>query len=593
MTVEIALVVALLVAAIVLFTTEALPVDLVALVIMAVLLLTGIISPREGISGFSNEATVTIAAMFVLSAGLFNTGAVNVIGSWLAKIGKVNVWFALIVMMLGIGAISAFINNTAAVAIFLPIVLGLAREVKVSPSKLLIPLSYAAMFGGVCTLIGTSTNILVGSIAQRYGQPPFRMFEFTPLGLAMFGAGLLYMLLIGVRLIPDRRRADELTKNFGMGHYLTEVVLRPDAKSVGKSLRDSPLMADLDLDIIDVIRGGAPLRPLTASITLQAGDILRVRCDVEKVKTLQEREGITLRPDTMLWDRDLKSEDTTLVEAVIAPNAFLEGRTLAQVRFRHHFGATALAIRHRGEVMHENLEHTPLRSGDVLLVRIKTDNLDDLKRDPAFIIASQVGLPEFKRRKIVPAVAIIAGVVAAAALNLLPIMVSALIGCILLILTRCLTMEEAYKGIDWKVIILLAGVITLGSALEKTGAAGLAADAIISTVGSWGPAATVSVLYLLSFLLTEMISNTATAALLAPIAIATAKSMGVDSRPFLMAVAFAASASFMTPVGYQTNTLIYGAGQYRFTDFLRVGTPLNLLFWLMATILIPYFWPFS
>jgi di/tricarboxylate transporter len=592
MTVEIAFVIALLIIAVVLFASEALPVDLVALVVMAALLLTRIITPQEGISGFSNEATVTIAAMFVLSAGLFNTGAVNFVGVWLAKVGKVNFWLALVTMMIGIGSVSAFINNTAAVAIFLPIVVGLAREIKVSPSKLLMPLSFASMFGGICTLVGTSTNILVSSIAERYGQPPFRMFEFAPLGLAMFAIGLLYMMLIGVRLIPDRRRGEDLTKNFGMGHYLTEIVLRPGAKSVGQTVGDSPLVADLDLDIIDVLRGGSPVRPLTLSTVLQANDVLRVRCNVEKVRKLQEREGIILRSDTNLWERDLESDEATLVEAVIAPNSVLEGRTLAQVQFHHHFGATVLAIRHRGEVMHENLEETPLRSGDVLLVRIKSDNLDELKRDPAFVIASEVGLPEFRKRKIIPAVAIVAGVVGVAALNLLPIMVSAIIGCILLVLTRCITMEEAYKGIDWKVIILLAGVITLGIALEKTGAARLTAELILSTVGGWGPVATVSVLYLLTFLLTAIISNTATAALLAPIAIAAAESLGVDSRPFLMAVTYAASASFMTPVGYQTNTLIYGAGQYKFADFLRVGTPLNILFWIMATFLIPYFWPF-
>jgi di/tricarboxylate transporter len=592
MTVEIAFVIALLIIAVILFATEALPIDLVALLVMAALLITKIITPQEGISGFSNEATVTIAAMFVLSAGLFNTGAVNFIGVWLAKVGKMNFWLALATMMIGTAAVSAFINNTAAVAIFLPIVVGMAREIKVSPSKLLMPLSFASMFGGICTLIGTSTNILVSSIAERYGQPPFRMFEFAPLGLAMFAIGLLYMMLIGVRMIPDRRRGDDLTKTFGMGHYLTEIVLRPGAKSVGQTVGDSPLVADLDLDIIDVHRGGAPLRPLTSSTLLQANDVLRVRCNVEKVRKLQEREGIILRSDTNLWERDLESDEATLVEAVIAPNSVLEGRTLAQVQFHHHFGATVLALRHRGEVMHENLEQTPLRSGDVLLVRIKSDNLEELKRDPAFVIVSEVGLPEFRKRKIIPAVAIVAGVVVLAALNLLPIMVSAIIGCILLVLTRCITMEEAYKGIDWKVIILLAGVITLGTALEKTGAAHLTAELILSTVGGWGPIATVSVLYLLTFLLTAIISNTATAALLAPIAIAAAESLGVDSRPLLMAVTYAASASFMTPVGYQTNTLIYGAGQYKFADFLRVGTPLNLLFWIMATFLIPYFWPF-
>lgn len=592
MSFEIAFVLIILLSAVVLFATERLPVDLAALMVMAVLLLSGVLSIQEGISGFSNEATVTVAAMFVLSAGLFKTGAVNYVGARLAAAGKKNFWVALTLLMIGIGAISAFINNTAAVAIFLPIVLGMARDTKVSPSKLLIPLSFASIFGGVCTLIGTSTNILVSSIAVRYGEAPFRMFEFAPLGLVMFGLGVLYMILLGVRLIPNRRRPEDLTQNYGMGHYLTEIVLRPEAQSVGKILGDSALIRDLDLDIIEVLRENRPLRPLTPWTILSAGDVLRVRCDVEKIRQLQEREGITLRSDVKLWDKDLKSDEATLVESVIAPNSVLEGKTLSRVRFRHHFGATALAIRHRGEVMHENLEGTPLRSGDVLLIRIKRDDLEDLKADPAFVIVSEVGLPEFRTRKILPALAIVAGVVAAAAMNLLPIATAAIVGSILLVVLGCITMEEAYKAIDWKVIFLMAGVLVLGVALEKSGAARLTSEVLLSTVGTWGPTATVSAFYLLGFLLTETISNTATAALLAPIAIATSQALGVDARPFLMAVTFAASASFMTPVGYQTNTLIFGAGQYKFADFLRVGTPLNLLFWLVATLLIPRFWPF-
>ena len=319
---------------------------------------------------------------------------------------------------------------------------------------------------------------------------------------------------------------------------------------------------------------------------------MRVRCNVRELQALQEREGIQLKSDTKLWDKDLKSDEATLVEAVIAPNSVLEGKSLTQTRFRHYFGATALAIRHRGEVMHENLEGTELRAGDALLIRIKSENLDQLKQDRAFVIVSEVGLPEFRKQKILPAVAIIVGVVATASLNILPIVVSAIVGCVLLVITGCLTLEEAYKSIEWKVILLLAGVLTLGTGLEKTGAAHLISDLMISTVGVWGPVAVVSAFYLLTSILTETISNNATAALMAPIAIAAADSLGVDARPFLMAITFAASASFMTPVGYQTNTLIYGPGQYTYGDFLRVGTPLNILFWIVATALIPYFWPF-
>jgi di/tricarboxylate transporter len=592
MTIEVIIVLLLVVSAVILFVTERFPVDMVALILMATLLLSGIITPEEGISGFSNTATVTVGAMFILSAGLFKTGALNFIGVALAKIGKRNFWIALITMMAGVGVISAFVNNTAAVAIFMPIVLGVARDAKVNPSKLLMPLSFASMFGGVCTLIGTSTNILVNSIAERYGQPPLRMFEFSSFGLVIFGAGMAYMILIGVRLIPNRRGGGDLTHTFGMGEYLTEIVLLPQATSVGQRLRDSHLVRDLDVDVLEVLRGGRRLLLPSPEIVFQADDLLRVRCNVEKIRQLQEREGILLKPGIKWRDEDLESAQTVLVEAVIAPNSVLEGKSLKRVRFRHRFNATALAIRHRGEVMHEHLETTPLRAGDALLIEARRDRLDQLKQHPAFVFVSEVGLPEFRKEKIVPALAVVSGVVLGAALNLLPIVVGAIVGSVLLILIGCLTLEEAYEAIDLKVIFLLAGVLTLGTALEKTGAARFLSQFLISGVGLLGPTAILFTLFLLTTLLTNVMSNTATAALLAPIAIVTAESLGVSARPFLMAVTYAASLSFMTPVGYQTNTLIYGPGQYQFSDFLRVGTPLNLLFLLLAVYFIPQFWPF-
>lgn len=592
MTFEMVLVIGLVLLAIVLFVTEWVPVDLVALMMMGALLITGIISPEEGISGFSNVATVTVAAMFILSAGLFKTGSVNFIGTALGTLGKKNTVLALIAMMIGVGTISAFINNTAAVAIFLPIVLGMARDNNFSPSKWLMPLSFASMFGGVCTLIGTSTNILVGSIAERHGQPPFEMFEFATLGIVMFGAGLVYMVAIGVPLIPERRKPQDLIKNFEMSDYLTEIILLPEAQSVGKMIKDSHLIQDLDIDIINVYRDGNSLRPLSLWTVLQANDILRVRCNIHKVQKLQEREGILLKSDTKLWDKDLKSDEVTLVEAVIAPNSKLEGKSLIESQFRHDFGATVLAIRHRGEVMHENLEVAPLKAGDVLLLRLKREDLNQLKQDPAFVIVSSPGLPEFRKHKTLPALMIISAVVLTASLNIFPIVVSAILGCIFMVLTRCVTLEEAYQSIEWQVIFLLAGVLTLGIALEKTEAALFISNLFVSSIGELGPTALVSALFFLTMILTNVMSNNATAALLAPIAIGIADSMALNPRPFLMAVTFAASLSFMTPVGYQTNTIIYGPGQYKFSDFLRVGTPLNVLFWVLATILIPKIWPF-
>lgn len=591
MTFEILLVLAILAGAVACFATERLPVDLVALLVLSALLVSGILTAEQAISGFSNPATVTVAAMFVLSAGLARTGVVKLLGQRLAVVGRHGLRPALLALMALIGLVSAFINNTAAVAIFLPIVIALARDMKISPSKLLIPLSFASMFGGVCTLIGTSTNILVSSIATEHGQAPFGMFELAPLGLVLFAAGGLYMLTVGVWIIPDRRAGD-LTQSYGMGDYLTEILVLPESPAVGRPLRESPLVRDLDLDVLEIQREGR--RPMTpgAGTVLAAGDLLRVRCDVEKIRRAEEQEGIVLKSGLKWRDEDLHSAEAVLVEAVIAPGSALQGKTLKEAGFRQIYGGTALAIRHRGEVMRERLATTRLRSGDVLLVEVRSDRVEALKRNPDFVIVSEVGLDEPRQGKLLLAVAIVAGVVAAATLDLLPIVGSAILGAVLLVLTRCITLDEAYEAIDWRIVFLLGGILPLGLALETTGAAGLLSSLLVGTVGLWGPVALVSAFYLLTSLLTEAMSNNATAALLAPIAISTADSLGIDSRPFLVAVTFAASASFMTPVGYQTNTLIYGPGHYRFTDFLRVGTPLNLLFWLLATLLIPWFWSF-
>ena len=592
MTFEIALVLAILAGAVACFATERLPVDLVALLVLSALLGSGILTPEQAILGFSNAATVTVAAMFVLSAGLARTGLLSLLGQRLNVVGRHGLRPTLIALMGLIGLVSAFINNTAAVAIFLPIILGLAREMEISPSKLLIPLSFASMFGGVCTLIGTSTNILVSSIATQHGLSPFGMFELAPLGLVLFAVGAVYLLTAGVRLIPDRRADADLTQSYGMGDYLTEVLVLPESPAVGQPLRESPLIRDLDLDVLEIQRKGRLLPAPGAETVLAADDLLRVRGDVQKIRQAEEQEGIVLKSGLKWRDEDLGSSEAALLEAVIAPGSALDGRTLKEAGFRQIYGGTALAIRHRGELMRERLGMTRLQSGDVLLVEVRRDRVAALKRNPDFVVVSEIGLDEPRRDKLLLAVAIVAGVVASAALDLLPIVGSAIVGSVLLVLTRCLTLDEAYQAIEWRIVFLLGGILPLGLALETTGAAGLLSSLLVDTIGLWGPWAMLSAFYLLTSLLTEAMSNNATAALLAPIAISAASSLGVDPRPFLVAVTFAASASFMTPVGYQTNTLIYGPGHYRFADFLRIGTPLNLLFWLIATLLIPRFWSF-
>ncbi len=597
LTLDIIIVLVVLILAVVLFATEIVSVDVVALLIMAVLVVSGVISPEQGVAGFSNSATITVACMFILSAALFKSGAVVGIGHKMAQLFQYNFWIAVFVMMIVVGTISAFINNTPVVAIFIPILAGAAAKSNSSLGKMLMPLSYASMFGGVCTLIGTSTNILVSGIAAENGLEPFSMFEMSKLGLIFFVTGLIYMMTIGIHLIPERENGSDLVQKFGMGHYLTEIILLEKAPSVGKTIKDSPLNKILDIDILEISRNGIKYFMPGGNMVLEKGDILKVRCDLEKIKTLKKREGIALKSDFKFKDSDLESENVVLVEAVIATNSEFEGRTVKQLSFRQKYGATVLAIRHRGEIMREKVVNTVLRSGDTLLIEVSKDKLDFLRQlelhgRNTFLIVSEVGLPDYKKDKMFLVVAAIAGVIILASMNVFPIMVAALAGSILLIITKCISMEEAYKAIDWKVIFLLAGAMSLGVALDTSGAANLISGFLITGLGGWGPIAVVSALYLLTSLMTETMSNNASAVLLAPIAIAAAIAMQVDPRPFLMAITFAASSSFMTPIGYQTNTMIYGAGRFRFYDFLKVGAPLNLIFWIIATFMIPVFFPF-
>lgn len=593
MTLEILFVFAVLLLAVVLFVTEKLRVDLVALLIMAVLLVSRILTPSEGLAGFSNTATITVASMFIISAGLFKTGAVNFLGVFVNRIFKRNFWIAMLVVMVIVGFLSAFINNTPVVAIFLPIILGVAKETRISASKMLMPISFASMFGGVCTLIGTSTNILVSSIAEKKGLPAFSMFEFAPLGLAMFVVGTAYMLLIGIRLIPERRGEGDLTETFSLGEYLTEIILQPHNASVGCEIKNAPLVKDLDIAILEIRRGDdETIHQPAADDVLQAGDALKIRADVGTIRALQERAGIKLKPQAKWGDESLTSEDYKLIEAVVSPNAAIDGKSLQEIGFREKYGTTVLAIRHHGKLLRGKISDTKLSVGDALLIEAGKDRLKLFKQDKDFIVVSETETVEFRRNKVFIAFLVVAGVILTASFGFAPIVVAAVVGAILLVLFRCLTLDEAYRAIDWKIIFLLAGVLSLGAALEKTGAAKMISSTLLSSVGSFGPVLLVSAFYLLTLTLTEMISNNATAALIAPIAIATAETLGISPVPFLIAVTFAASASFMTPVGYQTNTMIYGPGQYKFSDFIKVGAPLNIILWLTASLLIPVFWHF-
>ncbi len=588
MTFEAVLVLAILVGAVALFVSEKYPIDFVALLVLGALLLFGLITPQEGISGFSNPATVTVGAMFILSAGLQKTGATAAVGRLMVRFGR-SYFTALVVIMGTITVISAFVNNTAAVAVFIPLVMIVANRRKIAASKLLIPLSYASQFGGVCTLIGTSTNLLVSSISDEAGYGAFSMFEFSRMGLILFVAGVLFFLLFGRWLLPERK-AQELAVIYQLGEYITEMRVAENSPLVGKSVLESRLGQDHDVTVLRLLHvTKAVWAPLRQAVS--GGDVLLVRGKIRELMRLRDSARLQLNAEFKLRDETLQTEDLRLVQALVAPGSNLVGQTLKELDFRNRYEALVLAIQRRGEPIQEKLNSVRFRLGDALLIQAHEDQIRKLRDDENLIVLDEVGGVPLKHKA--PLVlGILVAVVGLAALDVLPILVTSIVGCLAMVLTRCLRLDEAYEAINWQVIFLLAGILPLGIAMQKSGAAGLIAERAVGMVGDMGPVAVLAVVYLMTSVMTDTMSNNAAAVLLAPIAISTAQQMGVDPRPFLMAITFAASTGFSTPVGYQTNTMIYNPGGYRYTDFLRTGVPLSILFWILSVMFIPRFWSF-
>ena len=588
MTVDGLLVTAILVGIVVLFVSEKYRLDIVAMLGLGVLLALGLVTLEDGFSGFSNPATLTVAAMFVLSAGLQKTGATAVVGRMMVRFSR-NHFTALVVIMVAVTVMSAFVNNTAAVAVFIPLVTILATRRKIAASKLLIPLSYASQFGGVCTLIGTSTNLLVSSISAEAGYGEFSMFEFSRMGLILFAAGVAYFLIFGRWLLPDRQ-PHELATSYHLGEYVTELRIRHKSPLVGKSVLESRLGEDHDIRVLGVLNAGeegwAPLRRV-----LQPDDVLLVHGSLPDLMRLRGTMGLRIDADFKLRDETLQSEDLRLVEALVAPGSDLIGHTLKEVDFRNRYKALVLAMQRRGKTINDRLGSVRLGLGDALLIQAHGTQIRELRRDADFIVLGEVPGGTL-RHKAPLAIGILLAVVGLAAFDVVPIPVTAVLGCVALVMTRILEPEDIYRSINWQVIFLLAGVLPLGIAMHTSGAAGFLASQVVSLVGDMGPVAVLAAIYLLAAIMTETMSNAAAAVLLAPIAISTAGHLGVDPKPFLMAITFAASTGFSTPVGYQTNTMIYNPGGYRYTDFLRAGMPLNILFCILSTIFIPRLWAF-
>jgi di/tricarboxylate transporter len=599
MTPEIAIVLGVITLMFILFVMELFPLDVTALSILAVVLVLGYISPEEAISGFANPAVITIALLFVLSHALQKSGILEYMVIRLNKLTERSRFLGLFVFLISVALASAFVNNTAIVAIFIPLTIRLAQKYNLSPSKLLMPLSYIAIIGGTLTLVGTSTNLLVNSIYVNSisSAPPLGMFEFAKFGLVMLVIGMAYLLIAVPFLIPSRTVTSSLTKSYHMGGYLTELKVSADSPLVGRTCKERAVNKNYDITVLDILRNGKLISKNIRDTFIHPEDILFVRGSLENFLRMKEVEKVTMLTDEKLTQDELIHDDNTLVECLITNKTDLVGKSLMEINFRRRFGSFILAIRREGEILRKKIAHVVLQAFDTLLIYGPIEKIKELSDSGDFIVLGEIEATLQKHKYWWVSVAVIFGAVILAALGIVPILKGALIGAIFLLVIKVITANEAYQSINWQVIVLIAALIPLGIVIQKSGTAFWIATVLNDIANAFNPlvrpTVMLSLVYLVTIILTEITSNAATAIIMTPIAISAAQQMGLDPRTFVFAVCFAASASFITPIGYQTNLMVYGPGGYKFTDYVRVGLPLAIVLWCIATWLIPILWPFA
>ncbi|MFM7470711.1 MAG: SLC13 family permease [Nodosilinea sp.] len=584
---------AVLTVALVAFMAEWLPVDLTAIAVTTALILLGLVTPEEGIAGFGNSATITVLLMFILSAGIAKTGVIQVLRDWLVKWGGQQPSRQILVMGLLVGPITAFINNTAVVAVFLPIVEDWCRKQKISPSKLLIPLSYTTVLGGMITLIGTSTNILASGLAKSLGYGEFSLFAFTPIAILTFAVGLVYLALAAPRWLPDRKSPALSLVDYDLKDYVTEVVITPDSSLISQTLKASEIQRKYDIDVLELIRGRTRFPQPLADKVLESGDVLLVRSSREDLLKLRDQRDLDVVPEVKFsqsLQEELATGEEQIAEVLILSNARLVGSTLKEMRFRQRYNATVLAIRRGEELVRERLGQVPLRFGDLLLVQGPRESLTGLKTTREMLVLEERERESLRLDRAWVAIAIILAVIVVAALNLLPILVAALVGVLAMVLTGCLKPGEIYGAVRWDVIFLLAGLIPLGTAMDHSGTTAWLANHLATFSTGLPGLVLLMIFYLVTNLLTEVLSNNAAVILMIPIAAEVAKTMALNPMAFIVVVTFAASNSYLTPIGYQTNTMVYGPGGYKFYDFTRIGLPLNVILILLTPLLIAWFY---
>ena len=596
MTFEIAFVLGLIFLAFILFVTEKFSLDVTALLILTILLLGGFLSIDEAISGFSNPAVITISLLFILSYALQKTRILEYLIVRINQLVSRSRSLGLSVYLLTIALASALMNNTAIVAIFMPVTIRLAHRYHMSPSKLLIPLSYAAIMGGTLTLIGTSTNLLVNSIYIKNSGLALGMFEFAKYGWITLTLGLIYVLTIAPRILPSRTVTSSLTQSYHMAGYLTEMRLSTDSPLVGSTCEERSVSYNYDVIVLDIQRDDRLITYNVGNEKLQAGDILFVKGSVESFLQMKEVEKVSLLTDEKLTQSELEQEDNVLIECMVTDQSDLIGQTIMNSNFRKRFYAFILAIRREGGIIRKKVAHVLIQSYDTLLIYGGKKQLAKLANSSGFILLGEVQEKLVKVKFWWVSILSIIATIILAALGLLPIIKGALLSIVILLILRVITPNEAYQSIHWQVIILIAALIPLGTVIETTGTASFIGGSISQFVklfsGNLQPYILLGLTYLITMILTEISSNTATAIIMTPIVLSLSANMGIDARPLIFGVCFAASASFSTPIGYQTNLMVYGAGGYKFSDFIKVGLPLSITFWLAAIIFIPMIWSF-
>jgi len=588
-TIPIAILLGLILAALVFFSFDWVSTDVVAFGLLLALILTHLLSPEDAFAGFGNSTVIMILGLLIMTSALVKTGFVDLVGRAILRRAGAKPATLLALIMLTCAALSAFISNTAAAAFFLPIVLGIAARARLSPSKFLMPVAFASILASSVTLISTSTNLVISGLMTRAGLEPLRVFELTPVGIPIAVVGLAYMFFIGRRLIPDRTPEAGLLNQFGLRSYITDVLVLPDSPLVGKTIRDADLGRDMDLAIIRVVRGERYLFPRRETV-LRPNDVLLVEGARADVLAVKDKAGIEIRADVELADPTLRDEEASLVEALVVPGSRLAGRSLSEAGLRDSYQLQVLALNRQGRNLRSKLSHVSLRVGDVLLIQGRTDGLNRLARDGLVSILHEVEEETGKRPKAWRAVAIFVASLVLAATGVLPLAVAILLGAFATLATRCVSPSEAYREVDWRVIILIACMLALGQAMIKTGAAQYLAGLLAGVTTGVSPLWIVAGFFLLTVLLTQPMSNQAAAAVIVPVAIQTASHLHLNPRTFVVAIAVAASCSYLTPLE-PACLMVYGPGRYRFTDFIRVGAPLVLVLFAIAMVLVPRIWP--